>query len=745
MTASKIGSAPYLASRADRGIRAIGAMHVSAPRAIAAILTMLAYVFAFAPLYDRLGSGTAALAVLPVSIVGWLLGTWGGLLAGMLVLPLYAMALPPGGGGGFRLLLDSGEAPWLGMLVLIGTGVGGIRDLTERWSRALRAREEAVAVNESLQNEIAERRRAEAALSESEERFRQVAENIEQVFWLLDRAERRVLYVSPAFESVWGRSCESLHEGHDSFLDALREEDRAEVADLLVSPTGGTREYPIDRADGKERLIRTRCFPVRNSAGEVYRIAAISEDVTDRRQAEADLLRVASHDPLTGLPNRSSFMTRLQRAIGRLTFQPQAQFAVLFVDVDRFKTVNDSLGHLKGDELLIAVARRLEECVRPEDMVARLGGDEFAVLLHGTADPADAARVASRIQARLSEHLVLGAQEVFVSASIGIVTSAGYDHPEELLRDADIAMYRAKQSGRARYQVFDAAMHSAAVIRLHLETDLRRALEREEFIVHYQPVVRLETGAICGFEALVRWAHPQRGLVPPGEFIPSLEETGLIRTLGSWVLQEACRQLQDWLVRYPERESLFVSVNLSGKQFADRNLVARVREVLRDTGLSGERLKLEVTETVLVEDPEAAARMLSDLKQLGIQIQIDDFGTGYSSMKYLDQFPIDMLKVDRSFVSRIRTGGHGAEIARTIVGLGKNLGIAVVAEGMETPAQLNYLLELGCTYGQGYIFSRPVDPQTAEEMLSHTSFSGPTALAGYRLRSEKSGVAAELV
>ncbi|MEW5926976.1 MAG: EAL domain-containing protein [Gemmatimonadota bacterium] len=692
---------------------------MSAPRAIAAILTMLVYVFSFAPLYDRLGSGTAALAVLPVSVVGWLLGTWGGLLAGMFVLPLYAFALHPGVGLAWGQLLNSGEAPWLGMLVLIGTGVGGIRDLTDRWSRALRAGEEAAAVNESLQSEIAERRRAEAALSESEERFRQVAENIEQVFWLVDCAERRVLYVSPAFESVWGRTCASLYERFDSLVDTLQEEGRAETASLFLSASGATREYRIERPDGTVRLIQTRCFPVRNGTGDVYRIAAISEDVTDRTQAEADLLRIASHDPLTGLPNRSSFMTRLQRSVGRLTYQPQAQFTVLFVDVDRFKTINDSLGHLKGDELLVSVGQRLEECVRPEDMVARLGGDEFAILLHGTSEPADAARVASRIQARLSEHLVLGTQEVFVSASIGIVTSLGYDHPEEMLRDADIAMYRAKQSGRARYQVFDVAMHSAAVTRLHLETDLRRAVEREEFILHYQPVVCLETGTVCGFEALVRWPHPQRGLVPPGEFIPSLEETGLIRTLGGWVLQQACRQLQQWLVRHPERESLFVSVNLSGKQFADRNLVPRVREVLRETGLSGKRLKLEVTETVLVDDPEAAAAMLAELKELGIQIQIDDFGTGYSSLKYLDQLPIDMLKVDRSFVSRIRHGSQGAEIVRTIVGLGKNLGIAVVAEGMETPAQLNYLKQLGCDYGQGYIFSRATSAEAAEDMLSH--------------------------
>ncbi len=712
--------APEARTQPTRGFVALWRTPVSATRATLSIVVMLVYVLTFAPLYEVLGSGTAALAVLPVSIVGWLLGVWGGLLAGATVIPLYAFALHvTGGGPGWTLLLERGEAPWLGMLVLIGTGVGGIRDLTGRWSHAMRAREEALAFNESLQSEVAERRRAEAALVESEERFRQVAENIEQVFWLLDRAERRALYVSPAFETVWGMGCAVLSDGLQALVDSVHEEDRAELPDVAAFLGEATRDYRIVRPDGAERRIRTRCFPVRNGAGEVYRVAAISEDITERRQAEAELLRIGSHDPLTGLPNRASFMTRLQRAVGRLTHQPQANFTLLFVDVDRFKMVNDSLGHLKGDELLVGIARRLEECVRPEDMVARLGGDEFALLLHNTAEATDAARVARRILGRLAESFVLGTQEVFVSASIGIVPSTGYEHSQDMLRDADIAMYRAKQSGRARYQVFDAAMHAAAVARLHLETDLRRALEREEFILHYQPVVSLATGAVAGFEALVRWPHPQRGLVAPGEFIPTLEETGLIRSLGGWVLREACRQLRAWTLAHPERAEVFVSVNLSGRQFTEPNLVARVAEVLRETGVGGERLKLEVTETVFVENHEAAAKVLAELKRLGIQIQIDDFGTGYSSLRYLDQFPIDMLKIDRSFVSRIRSEGQGAEIARTIVGLGRNLEIAVVAEGVETPAQLEYLRRVGCDYAQGYIFSRAVDAAEAEEMLAH--------------------------
>jgi diguanylate cyclase (GGDEF)-like protein len=383
-------------------------------------------------------------------------------------------------------------------------------------------------------------------------------------------------------------------------------------------------------------------------------------------------------------------------------------FAVLFLDLDRFKNINDSLGHTHGDLLLVAFAERLERTLRPIDTLARFGGDEFAILLSGMADATDAVRVAQRIQDELSLPFVLDKNSAFATASIGIaLSSTGYDRPEDILRDADTAMYRAKENGKACYEVFDHGMHARAVSRLQLESDLRQAVEQKEFCVYYQPIVSLQTGRLAGFEALVRWNHPRRGLVSPADFIPVAEETGLIVPIGEWVLHEACAHVREWQMAFPSHRSLSLSVNLSGRQVAQTDLLDRIKEALASSKLNPHCLKLEITESVVMENADAATLMFKQLRSLGVQLSIDDFGTGYSSLSYLHRFPLNYLKIDRSFVTRLTTDNDNA-IVRTISTLARNLGMEVIAEGIETEEQYQQLKMLGCEYGQGYLFSHPV-------------------------------------
>jgi diguanylate cyclase (GGDEF)-like protein len=411
-------------------------------------------------------------------------------------------------------------------------------------------------------------------------------------------------------------------------------------------------------------------------------------------------------------------MDLLRRSLGRAKRNSDYRFAVLFLDLDRFKFINDSLGHMVGDQLLMALARRLESCLRPGDTVARLGGDEFTVLLHNVRDVSDATRVAERIHRELSVPFALSGQEVFTSTSIGIaLSSQRYEQPEEMLRDADTALYRAKARGRSRHEVFDQAMHARAVALLKLETDLRRAVEREEFRIFYQPIVALASLNIVGFEALIRWQRPQVGLVPPGEFIGAAEETGLIVPIGWRMLRESCRQMVSWQERFPSQPPLKISVNLSGRQFSQAELVEQVERILQETGLSPESLVLEVTESAVMENAEKAVARLSQLKSLGVALHLDDFGTGYSSLGYLHRFQIDTLKVDRTFVGNMRSGGANWVTVRTIVSLAHNLGMQVIAEGVETEEQLNELRSLGCQFAQGDYFSIPTSRERAEQIL----------------------------
>lgn len=447
----------------------------------------------------------------------------------------------------------------------------------------------------------------------------------------------------------------------------------------------------------------------------VGRVACF-RDITERNQAEEKLRHYALHDTLTDLPNRVEFMNHLRQAVGRAEGNDHAKFAVLFLDLDRFKVINDSLGHSVGDKLLIAVAEKLSVCVRPGDVVARLGGDEFTILLHRTGDMVEVAGVAERLQAKISEPIKIDNYEVFTTASIGIVVSSNVTRSaEDFLRDADSAMYRAKDAGKARYEIFDRDMHVRNMNLLQVETDLRRAVERNEFEVLYQPIVDLDTGLATEFEALIRWRHPVHGLVTPDEFVHVAEESGLIIQIGKWILHEACRQTAEWQRRFDQ--DLSISVNLSAKQLMHPNLTSQVKDILIDTGLKASQLKLEVTESTVMEHSEKSLKVLSELDELGVALSTDDFGTGYSSLSYLQKFPFERLKIDRSFINLMDEDDKSGAIVKTILMLGENLDLEVVAEGIETASQLEKLRSLGCKKGQGYLFARPTDRETAEAFL----------------------------
>ena len=461
------------------------------------------------------------------------------------------------------------------------------------------------------------------------------------------------------------------------------------------------------------------------------------QDITDRKRAEAQLVHDAFHDALTGLPNRVLFLDHLTQSVERAKRRKHVPFAVLFLDFDRFKLINDSMGHMVGDRLLIEIARRLQASVRPGDTVARLGGDEFTILLDDLNRPDEAEVAAKRLLRKLARPFTFLEHDVYITASIGIALSTGrYEQPEEVLRDADTAMYRAKARGKARYEIFEQTMHTAAVNQLRIETDLRQAVERKELSLDYQPIVCLESQRVMGFEALLRWQHPSRGAIPPQEFITVAEETGLIVPIGQWVLEQACKKISSWQDQYQSQPHLYVSVNLSARQFLQPDLVDCVKQALTKANLNPACLKVEITESTVMENVDAAISMLRRLRDLGIESSIDDFGTGYSSLSYLHRFPIAMLKVDRSFVSSMSDNNENLEIVRTIIMLAKNLKIQVVAEGVETGEQLERLTALKCDYGQGYFFSKALHADGAERLLFTNSAyeipaESPTELIGY--------------
>ncbi|MEN8164205.1 MAG: EAL domain-containing protein [Acidobacteriota bacterium] len=438
----------------------------------------------------------------------------------------------------------------------------------------------------------------------------------------------------------------------------------------------------------------------------------------ERNRAEQQLLHNAFHDTLTGLPNRALFGDRLEMALTVARRRPAGRFAVLFFDLDRFKNINDSLGHSVGDQLLVALARRLETIVRPGDTVARIGGDEFAILVNDMNDVSHAIQVAERILKGFEAPFTIETNEVFISASIGIaVHDMNTTDPEAMLRDADIAMYRAKASGKGRYEIFDPQMHASAVALLKIETDLRRAVDRGEFVMHYQPIVTLKDRRIKGFEGLVRWQHPEKGLVAPANFITVAEETGLIIPLGWWVMEQSCRQIREWQLRFPMTPPIFISVNVSGRLFVDNQVVEGILDILGRTGLPPESLRLEVTENVILEHSEAVMTKMQQLRAMGVQLSIDDFGTGYSSLSYLQRFQYDTLKIDRSFISGMEPGTDSQAIVETILSLASTLGIGVIAEGIETAEQMIKLRDLDCPQGQGFWLAKPLNTVMVEDLL----------------------------
>ncbi len=467
------------------------------------------------------------------------------------------------------------------------------------------------------------------------------------------------------------------------------------------------------------RILHTVKVPLSDRHHHTEYLLCICEDITQRKQAEKQLRHHAFYDILTNLPNRALFLDRLAMAIERVKHQPQERFAVLFLDLDNFKRVNDSLGHQIGDQLLMAIARRLEDCLSSVDTLARLGGDEFIILLERINGIKDAIQMARQIHHQLTFPFNLSGHEVFTNASIGITLSTpNYKRPEELLRNADLAMYRAKEMGKGGYAVFDAVMHRKAVERLHLETQLRRALELEELQVYYQPIVSLGTGEVMGFEALVRWLNPYQGFISPTRFIPVAEETGLIAKIGQWVMGEACRQVQAWHQQFPQFHNLTVSVNLSSQQLREPDLLQQIDRILAATGLPGHCLKLEITESLLIENSETALKVLREIRAKNVQLSLDDFGTGYSSLSYLHRFPIDYLKIDRSFVHRLQKNHGNTAIIKAILRLSQALELKAIAEGIETVFQLEAMKALGCDYGQGYLFSKPLNAQRVEEFLN---------------------------
>jgi diguanylate cyclase (GGDEF)-like protein/PAS domain S-box-containing protein len=565
-------------------------------------------------------------------------------------------------------------------------------------------------------------KRAQEALRESEERYALAAQGSNDGLWDWNLVTN-VMYFSPRWKSMLGYQENEIGHILEEWVDRIHDSDRARVKDELAAHQKGLTphfesEQRVLSKDGTFRWMLSRGLAVRDASGKATRMAGSQTDITEGKVT----------DPLTGLPNRLLFIDRLGRLIKHAKRRKDHLFAVLFLDLDGFKMINDSLGHLVGDQLLLAVSERLERCLRLTDTVARLGesftmarlgGDEFTVLLDDLKDLGDARLAADRLMKVLAPPFVLGGKEVFTSASIGIALSnSAYESPDDMLRDADTAMYRAKSLGKARYEVFDADMRASLVARLQIETDMRHALERGEFRNFYQPIVALESGRIVGFEALLRWQHPTRGLMGPDEFIFVAEETGLIRELGWWNLREACRQLSEWKANSNNYLNFTMNVNLSAKQFLQPNLVDEIKGLINELAFSPETLKLEITESTVMIDPAATAIMLQQIKSLGILLAIDDFGTGYSSLSYLHRFPLDTLKIDRSFISGASEGVVGMEIAQTIMPMAKNLQLDVIAEGVETIEQVALLKKLHCKYAQGYYFSKPLAAEEVALLLA---------------------------
>jgi PAS domain S-box-containing protein len=590
-------------------------------------------------------------------------------------------------------------------------------------------------------------------MAEQDQLFQVITENAADMIAVIDVDGKR-LYNSPSYERVLGYSPEELQA--TSSIEQIHPEDRSRVVEAAekarLTGRGERLEYRIRHKDGTWRILESTASAIKDSLGKAHGLVIVNRDISERKRAEELLAHNALHDALTNLPNRALFLDRVRHTLTLSQRHPSYKFAVLFIDIDQFKVFNDSLGHIAGDELLIQIGKRLGASLRSLDTVARslpqdeyqistnqqslarLGGDEFTVLIEGIRDSSDAIRVAERIQERLALPFMVNSQQVVTTASIGIAFGAvSYNASEELVRDAEIAMYRAKREGKAQCCVFDAAMHASAIKRLRLETELRQALEAGEFRVYYQPIVSLKNENVVSFEALSRWQRPT-GLVPPGEFISVADETGIILPLNRLLLRESCEQLRAWHSQFPSEPPLRISVNITSKQFAQADLTSQMASVLKETGIHPHNVVVEITETIAMGDADRATSVLTELKALGVHLSIDDFGTGYSSLSRLQGFPVDAIKIDRTFISKMCVDAESYEIVRVIITLAHNLGLSVVAEGVETADQVRQLRDLDCELAQGYFFSRPADHEAIEEFL-RSRYSGEPSLASASSRS----------
>jgi diguanylate cyclase (GGDEF)-like protein/PAS domain S-box-containing protein len=564
-------------------------------------------------------------------------------------------------------------------------------------------------------------------LQKSETRYALASKGANDGLWDWDFSNEEIFFSKRCLEILDVEETAGYQSMRNCWLNKMHADEVESVVEQFKSHLKGKtnhfqNEHRVKLESGEYRWVLARGLAFRDEDGRAVRIAGSLTDITERKKAEIKLEYDSIHDSLTNLPNRKFLMERLKRSLERTQKDKKYSFALLFIDLDRFKVINDTMGHQTGDEILLKIADKLNYLIRPKDMVARLGGDEFVILVENIKDQEQVIRIADRIISTLKTPLVHRKKKFYLSASIGIAfSSPDYDIPDNLVRDADIAMYSAKIKGKGRYEVFEKQMLSGAVSYLQIQNDLHRAVENNEFALFYQPIVSLTSQELVGFESLIRWIHPVHGLIPPMEFIPIAEENGLILPIGKWVLRESCRQLSEWQETYKMPRNLFISVNISAKQIDRGTVINDVTEILAETNLSPAFLKLEITESTLMKNQDRAIQTVSVLREMGVKISIDDFGTGYSSLSYLHNFAIDTLKVDRSFVQRIGMPDEKTEIIQTIIALAANLGVDVIAEGVETEEQLQFLRENNCEFGQGYYYSRPVNSTLATELIGKLS------------------------